>query len=106
MALVWASLALAILLATIGAVVVFRSGLALWRDLNRGGNALANGLEELGERLERTSARLERLDQSTVRLDPSLARLQITVARLVVLRAAAQDVQDSVNRVVGFAPRS
>jgi hypothetical protein len=105
MALVWASLAVAIVLPTIGAVVVFRRGLALWRDLKRGGKALFDGLDALGRRLERTSAAAETLGEVTERAEPSVARLQVSLARFAVLRSAARDVQNSVARVTAIYPR-
>jgi hypothetical protein len=105
MALVWASLALSIVLVTIGAVVVFRRGLALWRDLKRAGNGLADGIDRLSDSLERMSARAGTMDEATQRLDPSLARLRSSTAELAVLRAAVQDVQDAVGRVTAVYPR-
>jgi hypothetical protein len=105
MAHVWLALALFILLPTIGAVVLFRRGLALWRDLRRGGKALFDGLDALGRRLERTSAAAETLGEVTRRSEPSVARLQVSLARFAVLRSAVRDVQDSVGRVTAIYPR-
>jgi hypothetical protein len=105
MALFWPSLGLAILLSTIGAVVVFRRGLTLWRDLKRGGKALVEGLDGLGRKLERTSAAAAGLGAATARPEPSIARLQVSLARFAVLRSAVQDVQDAVGRVTAVYPR-
>jgi hypothetical protein len=112
MPFVWASLALAIVLPTIGAVVVFRRGLALWRDLKRGGkglfeglDAVGRGLDAVGRRLERMSAASEGLGDVIGRAEPSVARLQVSLARLAVLRSALRDVQDSVGRVTAVYPR-
>ena len=105
MALFWASLAAALVLPAIGIFVVVRRGLALWRDLKRGGKALLDGLDALGARVEKTSAAAERLGAATERADPSVARLRISLARLAVLRAALDDVRDSVGRVTAVYPR-
>jgi hypothetical protein len=105
MSLFWASLALAILLPTIGAVVLFRRVLALWRDLARSGKALADGLDGIATRLERMSVAGEGLGTVPDRAEPSLARLQVSLARLAVLRSAVRDVQDAVGRVTAVYPR-
>ena len=105
MGLFWPSLALAILLPTIGAVIVFRRGLALWRDLKRAGGALFAALDGVGRRLEQTSAAAEGLGAVTARPEPAIARLQVSLARLTVLRAALRDVQESVGRVTAVYPR-
>jgi hypothetical protein len=105
MPLVWASLAVAILLPTIGAVVLFRRALALWRDLRRSGKALLDGLDVIGARLERMSAAAEGLGAVTGRAEPSVERLQVSLARLAVLRSAVGDVRDSVGRVTAVYPR-
>jgi hypothetical protein len=104
MALVWASLALAIVLVTTGAVVVFRSALGLWRDFKRRSKALADGIDGLSDSLERMSARADRLDDATGKLEPSLTRLRADLSELAVLRAAVRDVQDAVGRVTAVYP--
>jgi hypothetical protein len=105
MPFVWASLALAILLATIGVVVVFRRGLAFWRDLKRVVGALATTLDELNRKTERTATRAETLATIGPRAEPSTARLRTSLARLAVLRAAVRDVQDAAGRVTAVYPR-
>ena len=105
MALFWASLAVALVLPAIGIVLVVRRGLALWRDLKRGGKALSDGLDSLAQRVERTSAAAEGLGAVTGRAEPSAARLHVSLARLAVLRAALDDVRDSVGRVTAVYPR-
>jgi hypothetical protein len=105
MALVWASLALAIVLTTIGIVILFRHAVRLWRDLRKSGKALADGLDDLGRRVDEMSVRAERLEAAMARPGPGLARLRITLARFAVLRAAMADVQDAVGRVSAVYPR-
>ena len=105
MALVWAALAVAIVLPTIGAVILFRRGLAVWRDLRRTGSALFEALDRLGRGLERTSAAAEQLDTVTARAEPSVTRLELSLARLAVLRAALDDVRDAAGRVTSVYPR-
>ncbi len=105
MALVWVSLAVAVVLPAVGVVVVVRRTIALWRDLKRAARGLAEGLDGVGTRLERASAAAEGLDAVTARAEPSLERLRVSLARFAVLRSAAQDVQDSVGRVAAVYPR-
>jgi hypothetical protein len=105
MALVWASLAFALVLPAIGIVVVLRRGLALWRDLKRGGRAFFAAVDSLGRRLEQTSAATAGLEAVTARPAPSVARLQVSLARFAVLRSALRDVQDAAGRVTAIYPR-
>ena len=105
MALFWASLALAVVLPTIGIVIVVRRGLALWRDLKRAARTFGAGLDEVGEKLERMSASAEGVGDVTARAEPPVERLSVSLARLAVLRSALADVQDSVGRVTAVYPR-
>ena len=105
MTLFWAALAVALVLPAIGIVLVVRRGLALWRDVKRGGKALFDGVDALAQRVERTSAAAEGLGAVTERAEPSVSRLQFSLARLAVLRAALDDVRDSVGRVTAVYPR-
>jgi len=105
MALVWASLALAIVLPTIGVVVVFRRAVDLWRDAKRGLKALGDGVEKLSRRLEATSAAADALGASPSRVAPAVARLEVSLAELGVLRSALRDVRESATRVTAVYPR-
>ena len=105
MALFWASLAVAIVLPTIGIVVLVRRGLALWRDLKRAGRVFVTALDDVGRKLERMSTGAEGLGDVTARAEPPVERLRVSLARLAVLRSALRDVQDSVGRVTAVYPR-
>jgi hypothetical protein len=105
MALVWASLGLAAVLATIGAVVVLRSALDLWRAFKRSMGELADSLDLLSDRIEGLSARADRVGDAPTKLEPSLERLRTSMASLSVLRAAIQDVQHAAGRVTAVYPR-
>ena len=101
----WVALALFIVLPAIGAVVAFRRGLALWRDLKRATKGLTAGLDGVSRRAEVTAARAGGVGETTSRVEPSVARLQLSLARLSVLRGAVQDVQNAVGRVTAVYPR-
>ena len=105
MALFWLSLAAAVVLPVLGAVVVVRRTVTLWRDLKRAGRLIVEGLDGIGARVERTSAAAEGLGGVTARAEPSLERLRVSLARLAVLRSAAQDVRDATGRVTAVYPR-
>ena len=105
MPLFWASLALAILLSTYGAVVVFRHGRALWRDFTRTAETLAAMLDEVSRKAEVAAARAEALDAVGTRIEPETERLRTSLAKLAVLRAAVGDVQYAVGRVTAVYPR-
>ena len=105
MTLFWLSLAVAVVLPAIGMVVLFRRGLALWRDLRRVGGAFVAALDDVGRKLEGMSAAAEGLGDVTARAEPPVDRLRVSLARLAVLRSAIRDVQDSVGRVTAVYPR-
>jgi hypothetical protein len=105
MALFWASLGFAIVLPTIGVVIVFRRGLALWRDLKRAGRAFGAALDDVGRKLERMSTSAEGIGDVTARAEPGVERLRLSLARLAVLRTALRDVQGSLGRLTAVYPR-
>jgi hypothetical protein len=105
MALVWASLALCIVLSTLGLVIAFRHGLVLFRDVKRSGPAFASGLDHVARSAEQTATRAAVAGAAVERVEPSLARLRVSLARLAVLRAAVDDVQAVVGRATALYPR-
>ncbi len=105
MLLVWASLAVAILLSAYGAVVVFRHGRALWRDLTRTAQALGAALDDVSRKAELAAAKADSLEAVGARVEPETAKLRTSLARLAVLRAAVGDVQHAVGRVTAVYPR-
>ena len=105
MALFWLSLAVAVVLPVVGAVVVVRRAVTLWRDLKRAGSGIVAGLDGVAASVERTSAAAEGLGDVPSRAEPSVERLRVSLARLAVLRSAAQDVRDAAGRVTAVYPR-
>jgi hypothetical protein len=75
-----------------------------WRALKRFRRHLAKSLTDLADGAERTGEIVERIsDQSE--LEQSLGRLRLGLARFNVLRAAVDEVTDSLTRVTAVYPR-
>jgi predicted transcriptional regulator len=75
-----------------------------WRDLKRFRRHLARGLNDLADKAERTGELVERIsDQGE--LQDTLSRLRLTLTKFNVLRAAVDEVSDSLTRVASVYPR-
>jgi len=74
------------------------------RTLKRVRRHLAKSLEALATSAERTGEIVERISDQH-ELEGSLSRLQLAIRRLNVLRAAVDEVSDSVGRVTAVYPR-
>src|ERR671926_766368 len=69
-----------------------------WRTLKRARRHLARSLAELATSSERTGEIVERISDQR-ELEGSLARLRVATRRLNVLRAAVDEVTDSLGRI-------
>jgi hypothetical protein len=76
-----------------------------WRAFKSFSSALDGTLHELTGSVDRLSGNMDSFGSSTPRLEASLARLKRSLARAAVLRAAMQDVQDSLGRLTAVYPR-
>ena len=75
-----------------------------WRTLKRFRRHLARGLEDLAGKAAHTGELVERIsDQSE--LQGTLARLRVTLATFNVLRAAVDEVGESLTRATSVYPR-
>ena len=98
--------------ALIAGILVFLAAAALfavralhgWRALKRARRHLARSLEHLAATADHTGEIVERISDQR-ELEGSLARLQVAVRQLNVLRAAVDEVTDSVGRVTAVYPR-
>lgn len=75
-----------------------------WRMLKRARRHLAKSLAALATSAERTGDIVEQISDQR-ELEGSLARLRVATRQLNVLRAAVDDVRDSVGRVAAVYPR-
>jgi hypothetical protein len=76
-----------------------------WRTWKRARRHLARSLATLAETADHTGDIVERIsDQGE--LEAGLASLRVALARLNVLRAAVDEVDDSIRRVTAVYPRS
>jgi len=98
--------------ALIAGILVFlaaAAGLAVralrgWRTLKRARRHLAKSLAALAESADRTGDIVERISDQR-ELEGSLARLRVATRQLNVLRAAVDEVTDSVGRITSVYPR-
>jgi predicted transcriptional regulator len=75
-----------------------------WRELKRFRRHLARGLNDLAAKAERTGELVERIsDQGE--LQDTLSRLRLTLTKFNVLRAAVDEVSESLTRVAAVYPR-
>jgi cell shape-determining protein MreC len=103
--LVWIALFVLLFALTVGSVHVFLRFRRFWRTFQSFGSALAGTLRDLTGSVDRLGRNMASFASSTPRLEASLAKLQHSLARVAVLRAAVQDVQDSLGRLTAVYPR-
>ena len=105
MALVWLSLAVAVVTTIASLVFATRRGLESFRTLKRLGRAVS----EAAARVEATAARIEEhlanAAESGTKLDAELEQLRRSRAQLNVLTSAIDEVRDSFGRVTEVYPR-
>jgi hypothetical protein len=75
-----------------------------WRTWKRARRHLARSLATLAATADRTGDIVEQISDQR-ELEAALARLRVALARLNVLRAAVDEVGDSVRRVTAVYPR-
>ncbi|MHB8643952.1 MAG: hypothetical protein ACYDA3_13820 [Gaiellaceae bacterium] len=100
----WLALLLVIVACVVGLALVAVRGLELWRTFKAFGRALEQAIGAVMSSVERLAASTERASAAPQRLEPVIARLQSDLARAAVLRAAMQDVRDSLGRLTAFYP--
>jgi hypothetical protein len=75
-----------------------------WRTLKRARRQLAKALASLASSADRTGEIVERISDQQ-ELEGSLARLRLATRQLNVLRAAVDEVTDSLGRATAVYPR-
>ena len=102
----WIALAVLVAAVLVGAVYVFVHARAFMRVFKVFSADADETMRRLNRKLDELSRESAALEARQPRLEASIARLKISVARLNVLRNAAQEVQDSINRVTALYPRA
>ena len=105
MVLFWLALAFSMVSIVGSAVFATRRGIGLFRAFRKLAGDLGDGLENIGRSSDQIERHLTLAAESGTRLDASLARLRTARAQLNVQRAAIADVQASLGRITGVAPR-
>jgi hypothetical protein len=101
---IWLSLLLVVVVSVGGLALLAVRGLELWRTFKAFGRALEQAVGAVMSSAERLADSTERASAAPQRLEPALARLRGDLARAAVLRAAIQDVRDSLGRLTAFYP--
>ncbi len=86
-------------------VFATRRGVELFRAFRKLAGDVGDALENIGRSSDQIERHLTLAAESGTRLDASLARLRTARAQLNVQRAAIADVQASLGRITGVAPR-
>ena len=102
---IWAALILAFLAGIAALALVVVRVLEAWRDLKRTRRRAIRRLDAFAAKNEATAERLATAGD-TVELQESLGRLRVSLAQLAVLRNALDEAaEETVDRVIAFAPR-
>ena len=105
MAVIWLSLAVAIVAAIASAVFATRRGLESFRAFKRIGGSVSAGTVRIEASAAQIEEHLRRAAESGEQLDAELTQLRHSRAQLNVLTSAMDDVRDAVGRVTSVYPR-
>ena len=101
---IYAALFLGLAAVAAAAAVLAVRALRAWRTLKRFRRHLARALADLAATAEHTGVVVDRISDQQ-ELESSLARLRVGLARFDVLRAAVDEVTQSLTRVAAVYPR-
>ena len=100
---VWAALILAALAGIAAFALLLSRSLQALRAFKETHRVIVGGLDEFAAKAEAAADKLAVTDD-TVELQESVARLRVSLARLAVLRAAIDEVDQTVGRAVAVVP--
>jgi hypothetical protein len=102
---VWIALGVLVVAVVGGAGLVFVRARAFMRAFRTFSADTSEELRRLTRRLDQLARESRSLDPHRGRLDASVERLRVSVARLDILRAAVDDVNDTISRFRVFYQR-
>jgi hypothetical protein len=100
---IWAALVLGTVAGIAALAVLVVLSLEAWRAFKQTRGAVVGGLDEFAAQAEAVADKLAATDD-TAELQESVGRLRLSIARLDVLRAALDDVDDTVGRATAYLP--
>jgi hypothetical protein len=100
---IWGALILVALAGIAALGLLVRQTLKAWRALKETRGAVVGGLDEFAARAEAVADKIAD-GADTAEVQESVARLRVSLARLAVLRAAIDEVDETLARVIAVAP--
>jgi hypothetical protein len=100
---IWAALVLGTVAGIAALAVLVVRSLEAWRTFKQTRGAVVCGLDEFAAQAEAVAAKVAAADD-TAELQESVGRLRVSLARLDVLRAALDEVDDTVGRATVYLP--
>jgi hypothetical protein len=101
---IWAALVLGTLTGIAALGLLALRALDAWRAFRDTRGAVLGGLDDFTAKAEAVADKLA-VGADTVELQESLGRLRLSLARLAVLRAALDEVDETVGQVLAVVPR-
>jgi hypothetical protein len=101
---IWAALGVGAVMGIAALGLLVLRALAAWRDFRDTRGAVLGGLDEFTSKAEAVADRLA-VGADTVEVQESLRRLRLSLARLAVLRAALDEVNETVGLAMAVVPR-
>jgi hypothetical protein len=102
---IWAAFIAAAVAGTAALVLLVLRSVETWRELEKTRRRVIDGLGGFAAQAEATASRVEAAADGTAELQESLGRLRVSLARLAVLRAAIDEVDDTLGRFTAIVPR-
>jgi hypothetical protein len=100
---IWGALTLVVVAGIAALVLLVMRSLEAWRALQETRRAVGGGLAGFAARAEAVADKLATADD-TVELQESLGRLRLSLTRLAVLRAAIDEADETLGRVIAVVP--
>jgi hypothetical protein len=101
---IWAGLVLGTAAGIAALALLAVRTLSAWRTFKETHRAVVDGLSDLAGTAEAIADRLAAAGDNA-ELEASLGRLRVSLDRLAVLRAAIDEVDDTVGRAIAVLPR-
>jgi hypothetical protein len=102
---IWAALIVGGVAGIAALVLLALRTLEAWRAFEETRRAAVGGLDEFAAQAEAVADKLA-ATAGTAELQESLARLRLSLARLAVLRAAVDEADGMLGRVIGIVPHT
>ncbi|HEY8107425.1 MAG TPA: hypothetical protein VIC70_01870 [Gaiellaceae bacterium] len=102
---IWAALILVALAGSAALTLLVLNSLKAWHAGKDARDAILGRLDGFTAKAETVADKIAAADDGTAEVQESLGRLRVSLARLAVLRAAIDEVDNTVARVAAVVPR-